>query len=126
MTKFKTIQLHPTHFECDVWVTEISPKLVQLFKKRYGLRKKDIIITNENECSIVYSSDKSDLKGEIRILLILSELEAGLIIHESYHILKHLCKLTGVTTDYHSQEWSAYFLEYIYKEIVKNNYEIIE
>jgi hypothetical protein len=125
MIKFKTIQLLPTHFECDVWVTDISPEIKNLFKKRYGLRKKDIISTNENECSIVYSSNKSELKGEIRILLILNKLEPGLIVHESYHILKHLCKLTGVTTDYHSQEWSAYFLEYIFNEIAKNNYENI-
>jgi hypothetical protein len=120
----KTITLYPTHIKCDIWVGRITKKVKLLWKSKYGLEDKDIDLTTPNECSIVQSSYKSELKGEERIFLVISNLDEGLIAHETYHILKHLCKITGITTDYRSQEWSAYFIETIFNEIKnKKTYE---
>jgi len=123
---YKEIRLVPTLFYLDVFIGK-TKELPKIFNNFYGASVdyyKDTI-TPLQVCTI-NSTHKSKFNGEIRIVLNVKNFDIPILFHEINHVLWHLHKLTGIELNYNSQEWSSYFLENIYNEIIrKDNYIIL-
>lgn len=112
---FKTIPLLPTAFSVDVWVCSDLDNLCKYFNKRYGASieyYQDEI--SENQTMTLISTRKSELKGKKTIVVNVDSFNMGTITHELGHIIFHLSKICGMETNYSSQEWFCYMLEYLY------------
>lgn len=114
--KFKRIRLYPTLFNLEVWVGKNDT--AALFSKYYGASVEyyEREMTSSNYV-VVINSKRTKYKT---IVMQLSSLNKSIIVHESYHVLKEVSNITGLEMD--NQEWCAYFLEYLFDEIIKNNY----
>lgn len=117
MILFKEIPLYPTKFFCDIWVSKDDARIYDLFHKQYGASIEHYKETlSQNQVANIISTDNSVMKGEIRIVANISDLnDDAVIVHESYHIFSHLAKLVGL--ELKAQEWTAYMIEYIYEKI---------
>lgn len=112
---FKTIPLYPTAFHVDIWVCSDLDNLCKYFNKRYGASieyYQDEI--NENQTMTLVSTRKSELKGIRTIVVNVDSWNMSTIIHELSHVIFHLSKICGMETNYNSQEWFCYMLEYLY------------
>lgn len=126
MIKFKEIQLYPSLFTLDVFVTKDLKALQKVFFKRYGLKEIDFEGTKINEVSIIDSGKKSFIKCETRIVMIIGTIkDHGTIVHEISHVLDDLNRLMNIELGESSTEWKASFLEYVFTNIIKNNYKIL-
>ena len=125
MIKFKEIRLYPTHFWLDIWITKNSDSLKQIFIDRYGITKQELY--NEpigsDECMILYTEKDSELAGEKRFVIVLkNNKDVSVVIHEITHLKYQLSGETAIEITKDSQEWQAYFMEYITDEILKDDY----
>lgn len=117
---FEEIRLIPTLFYLDIWINWKNRKeLSNAYSIRYGLDYETTYndIT-ESECSTIESGTKSPLKGEKRIVLVISDFNVSTLVHEIVHIFYHLNKYCKLGNDNSNQEWIAYFQEYVYDEIM--------
>jgi len=122
--KFKEIRLYPSLFYLDVFISKDLGLLQKIFKKRYGLKKCDFKGTQINEVATIDSDKKSILKGETRIYTIIGSIKKhDIIVHEINHVLDHLNRLTNIDINESSTEWKSMFLEYLFTEIIKENYQ---
>lgn len=117
---FKEIPLLPTNYWLDFWCFDSKEEAVEEFSKRYGASKKYYKkwITPNQVC-IIRSKYDSELHGEERIIMNVSEMTDFVIIHEIVHVIFYLCKHSHVEMGFNSQEWIAYMSEYIFNEIKK-------
>jgi len=125
MIKFKEIRLCPTHHILDVWITDTPDSLNNIFMKRYGMTDKELENEpiNSNECMLLYSDKESDLQSEKRFVMILeNNKDVQIIIHEITHLKYQLSGETGIEITKDSQEWQAYFMDYIAEQILKDDY----
>lgn len=122
----KEIPLYPTSFKVDVWIGNIN-ELPKLFHKRYGasIEYYEGMISH-NQCMDLISTDNSELKGSHRIIVNMSRIVPGIVLHEMNHVIYYLSKITGVELNYQSQEWHSYMLEYLFNECMKKDFKIIE
>jgi hypothetical protein len=118
--KFKEIHLLPTKFSLDVWVCDDLDELSAAFHVRYGASveyyKGDL---HPDAVQIIGSTRESECLGAKVIVMNISELDAGVVLHEVIHAVFKLSKITGIEICQKSQEWVAYFVENIYEEILK-------
>jgi len=115
----KTIPLYPTLFSVDVWISNDKKRLCDKFNKRYGASKEyyDEYLMPNQVC-VITGTVKSELSREQRIVMNLSHIEHDTVAHECSHVIFHLAKITGIETDYNSQEWFAYMIGYLVKNIL--------
>ena len=126
MIKFKSIKLHPSDFKLDVWVGD-TLEVASYYLDYYGfsINRTEGNIGN-NECALIYSSDKSKAGGEKRIAIKLVSLDdVGIVVHEMIHSLFEFSNVVNTELKYDTTEWNALMGEYIFNEIMKNNYEEI-
>jgi len=127
MIKFKTFKLYPSEFSLDIWIGEVS-EITPYYLDFYGFINpscEDRKIEN-NECAIIYAGHGSKAKGEKRIVIKLESLSnLGIVVHEAIHALFDYSKLIGTKLEHDTTEWNALMGEYIFNEIMKDNYEEI-
>jgi hypothetical protein len=118
--KFKEIPLLPTKFLLDVWICDNLNELSEAFHVRYGASveyyKGDL---HPDAVQVIQSTVDSECKGSKMIVMNMQELQDTVVLHEVVHVVFKLSKITGIEISYKSQEWVAYFVEYIYEEILK-------
>lgn len=120
MIRFKEVRIQPTRWTLDVWICNKPQSLVDLFHKRYGASKEYYEEEMEANCVMhIDSTDKSELKGERRIIMILEKMDYYVLVHELIHVLWYTAKRTGCEMNYSTQEWQAILFEYLYKECVR-------
>lgn len=116
---FKEIPLLPTKFHVDVWVCNDITLLPEKFHKRYGASieyYKDALINN-SVVSLISTPD-AELQSTQRIVVTIDNFDTNVIVHESNHVVYHLSKHCNLETDYNSQEWHSYMLEYIFEQCI--------
>lgn len=113
---FKAIQLAPTHIYVDIWICNDQDNIAKYFNKRYGASveyyKEEI---SPNQVCDLYSTKESELKGERRIVMNVTSFDMAVIIHELIHVVYRLAKICGMETNYDSQEWISYMVEYLFE-----------
>lgn len=118
MIKLKEIPLLPSHWMLDIVESRKETKELHNFlKKRYAIPQHELDALEQmiDMCTWVKSSKKSVLKGEKRILIIVSDLrKTNVLVHELVHALWYTAKLVGYEMDHDSQEWQAVLYEYLY------------
>lgn len=114
---FKSIPLYPTKFHVDVWVCNNLDNLSKYFNKRYGASieyyKEE---TYQNQTFTLVATEESELKGIKTIVVNIDSWDLGVIVHEMNHVIYHLSKICKLETDYNSQEWISYMLEYLFEQ----------
>jgi len=118
---FESLRLIPTQFKLDVWINwNKKESLCKKMSSRYGIGY-DFLMgdISQNEVSTVTTSDDCELPNKQLILLILHDDNDAVLVHEIEHIFQHIAKICGLGIDYDSQEWIAYFKEYLFEEIKK-------
>lgn len=122
--KFKEIKILPSLWTLDVLIVEDEKDAIKFQVERYGIRKRHVDTEkNINSVTTMVSSKKSILKGETRIILILENLQClKTIVHELVHVLWHFGRETGSEITFHSQEWQAILMEYLFDQVLKENY----
>jgi hypothetical protein len=117
----KTIRLYPTLFSVDVWICTDLEELSKCFNIRYGATS-DYYLgqLSPNQTMRIDSTDNSELNGLRTIVVNLQNYDNAVIIHEIIHVIWYLSKLTGIEINRKSQEWQAYFVEYLFTEITKS------
>jgi hypothetical protein len=122
MAKFKQIKLLPSEFTLDVWIgtyKEIWP----IYKSYYEITDEDELGLKPNEVGTITPCLGNKKLKEIRIAIKLVSLDnKNILVHEIIHILWHLANKVGYKMVYDSQEWQAVLAEWLYKEILKDNY----
>ena len=114
--KFKEIKIQPSLWTLDVIVGGSQKKVNKFCKKRYGIND---YAEAKNECSIVDTHKKSQLKGARRIVIIMESLkDKRCVVHELIHAMWMLAKGIGYEMNYNTQEWQAVLFEYLYAEIL--------
>lgn len=113
--KYKRIDLLPSKWFVDIWITKNYKTLCNNLSKKYGgsfeFWKNEI---NETQTVLSYEN----FKGHKYIICCLYDFDLSVIIHESVHITWHL--QDKVNFDYENdQELQAYYVEYIVEEILK-------
>ena len=114
----KTIRLYPTQFECDIWICGDMNHLDKCYHKRYGIGFIDNDTKGDAECSRIESAKTSEIGAEKRIALAFSKYDHTHFAHESVHCLNHLSHWTNIEIGFNSQEWNAYFIEYVFSECI--------
>jgi len=124
MILFKEIKLLPSLWILDVYVTKDIEKLSKIYQERYAICGCEADNSEENEVFSIESGKKTKLNGEKRIVLCLGSLkDKSILVHELIHVLWHYGKITGSKIIDESQEWQAIFVEWLYNEILKDNYK---
>ena len=122
----KEIPILPSEFKVDVIICSDIKQIAKLAHKRYGETERwyeeNLTI---NSCCAIYSKTKSDLKGHLRIVVILKNKSKDVLVHELIHALWYSAKYIGYEMKFKTQEWQAVLYEYLYKEAVKNDYQKI-
>jgi hypothetical protein len=117
---FKSIPLLPTKFSLDVWICDDLDELSAAFSVRYGASveyyKGDL---RPDAVEVISSTEASESRGDKVIVMNMQKLDAVIVLHEVIHVVFKLSKITGIEICQKSQEWVAYFVEYIYEEILK-------
>ena len=122
MLKFKEIQLCPVDHKMDIIVSEDKNDIIKFTKKRYGWKPSK----REQVNDLVYyirTGKKCGLKQQTRIVLVLRKLDIGVIVHELIHVLWLLDEHFNIEMTTNSQEWQACMMEYLYKQVILDNYE---
>jgi hypothetical protein len=115
--KFKEIKIQPTNWYLDVIICKDKHKIAQFMHKRYGASVEyyeDELFTEF--VSTISSTYKSECNGRKRIVMVLYDMNRGILVHELVHVLWHFSKNSGVNMCYDSQEWQAILFEYLYNE----------
>ena len=113
----KTIRLIPTLFIVDIWVCDDQDNLARYYSKRYGASPQyHIEQVSNNQVATIKSYRESELKGERRIVMNVDSWNMAYIVHEINHVVYHLAKECGIETNYESQEWISYMLEYLFEQ----------
>jgi hypothetical protein len=111
---FQEIPLYPTLFKVDVWVCNDLDNLSVYFHNRYGRSveyyKEEL---TPNQVSSIETGDLCELKNETRIVMNVYSFNLSIMVHELNHVVYHLSKHCGLETNYESQEWVSYMLEYL-------------
>lgn len=126
MIKFKQIRLYPSDFSLDVWVGD-TIEIAPFYMKYYGfsINRTEGSIGN-NECALIYSGENCEARGEKRIVIKLMSLDdVGIVVHEAIHALFEFSHVVNTELKYDTTEWNAIMGEYIFNEIMKDNYEEI-
>ena len=117
---FKRIPLLPTKFNLDVWICDDLQQLAESFHVKYGASVdyyKDELRPYATQ--ILDSTVDSESKGEEIIVMTLIALDYAIVAHEITHVLFKLSEHLGIETSSKSQEWCAYFVGYVFDEILK-------
>lgn len=124
---FQEIKLIPTKFCVDVWVCNDMKQLSLQFNKRYGASAEYYYDeTTRNQVCTLTATDKSELKGITRIVMNINSWNVAVIVHEIIHVVYHLSKQCQLDMGYDSQEWVAYYAEYLFEQMTdKKNYKPI-
>lgn len=131
MILFREVRLHPTKWSLDVFVAPYKDfdKLGQIMSKRYGAEPSHYTeeMFQGNYVCHVESTDKSEMKGECRIMMQLRSFNPAVIVHESYHVLWRMQHLIKTEVNFDSQEWGAIMMEYLYENITdKKSYQEVK
>lgn len=122
MPKFKQIKLIPSEFILDVWIGR-NYDVLNKYNKFYNLTGEDMIGKTENWVDTIYFLPKNGKRNTTRICLKITSLQnKKVLVHEIIHILWHLSTVVGYKMVNDSQEWQAVLADWIYTEILKNNY----
>ena len=117
---FKKIPLFPTKFDLDVWVCDDLEELSKSFQIKYGASSeyyKDEL--KPDAVQFLDSTVESESGGDRVIVMNMQKIEDSVVVHEIAHVLFKLSDVVGIEVSSKSQEWCAYFMEYVYEEIMK-------
>jgi len=118
VAKFKNIKLLPTHHTVDVWVCDDLDELSMLFSKRYGANKEHYESeVTPYQVAMITATKSSMGKGDTFIVCNMKDIDLSVLVHEIFHILCHLSGETGIEIGPKSQEWCAYFSEYLFNQM---------
>jgi len=118
--KYKEIRIYPSVWTMDVIISNSEKDLKNISEKRYGIFDDPIMF---NQCCSIHSEKKGELNCEKRVVLSLKSLkDKKTIVHELIHAIWHISEYVGYEMSYNTQEWQAVLFEYLYDEILKNNY----
>lgn len=112
----KEIKLYPTDFKLDVWVCDEVNYLTQCFEKRYGDQHsyyQSELVLHPNACRLIHSTETSEHKGNIIVVVNLEIFDLPTLVHELNHVIYKLIEITGLEL---VTEWTSYLLEYLFKE----------
>jgi len=119
MYKSKSIKMIPTSFILDVYVTDDTSTLSEVFELLYGADD-DFIASLHPDLCITFDTDADSLrKGDIAFVIILKDLNPSIVAHETFHLLWHMEEIVGIEVRDESQEWCALFQEYIISKILE-------
>lgn len=122
MIKLKTIKLPPTLFKLDLLYYDNDPdqmkELQEFFYERYGVREPEEEFWYKNHLSTIDTGEGSELKGHTRLVMLITQPKAKVVVHECVHALFHLSQCTGVNINHQAQEWCALFTENLFEDIV--------
>ena len=119
--KLRNIKMIPMGFSVDVWKGKNVNELAKCFQKRYG-READYYLERiyTDCCLTIHSKKKAELKGRSVVVVVIMIDKPHVIVHELYHALFHLSRLTGAEIKYNAQEWGARMLERLFKKSCQN------
>ena len=114
---FKEIKLLPTKFSVDVWICDNLELIAKCYNKRYGASQEYYKEETKPNCVwSITSTDESELKGDKTIVMCVESWDMPIIVHELNHVIYHLAKYCHLETNYDSQEWISYMLEYLFEQ----------
>ena len=127
MLYFKEIPLLPsTYWWLDVIVCDDEQQKIDYMVERYGWHKSYYQDDGDNYVTMIKPEGES-IVNEDRIVLVLKDLKnKAVMVHELTHILLYAQKYIGLKVNWESQEWCACFMERIWSELCKPNYEKIK
>lgn len=115
--KLQTIELFPAYWSVDIWVCNNIKHLSHCFEQRYGADNMYYFDNfQHDQVTLVNSTNKSELKGSRRIVMNVSCMHLGTILHELIHVCWYLSKYSGLKLNFESQEWHACLMERIYEK----------
>ena len=130
MLYYKQIQLKPAHdsWVVDVIVCEDLEHRKQFYQDKYGWHVDSLGELDGNDfVTDVCGKKGSTIDGRMRIVLNLSNLnDKQIMVHEITHVLFYAQKFIGLNVNWESQEWCACFMEMLWVELNKPNYEKIK
>ena len=113
------VQLFPTDFHLEVWFCNEIDQAATNFANRYqydyqywydDLKKSGFDFVQDMN----YQSDEKAV-----IVMNLGSKDVGVLVHECVHVFHHIAEIVGFDTSYEGQEFQAYFIEYVFNEIMK-------
>jgi len=64
----------------------------------------------------IKSESKAKSNGETKIVIVINPC-IKILVHELIHVLWHVAKKSELDMNFDSQEWQAYFVEYLFTEL---------
>lgn len=116
--KYKEIKLEPTPFSVKVFYSKDPKEFAPKFKKLYKDGDWDNYFRDAFKNYYAFVSSVNSKKGT-DIIVCFNTLRPDIVVHECVHITWFLQKFTHMEFNYESQEAQAYYVQHLYKEILK-------
>lgn len=125
MIKFKKIKVHPSNWELDIIISKNHNQVCAFCQKKYGYDedyKKDF---PPETCLTLTSSSESETKGRRITIIYLKAKKSSVVVHELVHAMWHITNNIGYEMNYDTNEWQAVLFEYLFEQVMANDYQQI-
>lgn len=105
---FKELVIDSLFSRVHVWVSSDFVFLDKAFYDKYGRDFRELGI-KDVKCTTVFNWG-----GGTVVAIVIPNTDLGVLIHELNHAFYFLCKMKDLPTNFESQEWHSYYLQWFF------------